>query len=117
MLGERQASVGKITPAFVCESLNVQADLKEKKLRKPRRQFSYESPEGQLTDSLKKLEVSFFNVVINNANVARSHPREIRDIGKTGENFRVLSTFSTLSNKELTDECAALISTRQCDGL
>ena len=103
MLGERQASVGKITPAFVCESLNVQADLKEKKLRKPRRQFSYESPEGQLTDSLKKLEVSFFNVGIDNANVAIQERIEILE--KFGENFGVLSAFPTLSNDHRPMRC------------
>ena len=42
----------------MCESLNVQADLKEKRLRKTKRQFSYESPDEQLRDSLMKLDVS-----------------------------------------------------------
>ena len=98
----------------MCESLNVQADLKEKRLRKTKRQFSYESPDEQLSDSLKKLEVSFFNVVIDNANVAIQERFETLE--KVGENFGVLSTFSTLSNEELTEQCAALSSTLQYDG-
>ena len=98
----------------MCESLNLQAYFKEKSLRKAKRQISYESPGEQLTGSLKNLELSFFKVVIDNANLAIQERFETLE--KVGDNFGVLSTFSTLSNEELAEECAALSSTLQCGG-
>ncbi|KAM3833954.1 zinc finger MYM-type protein 1-like [Diretmus argenteus] len=97
----------------LCESMNVEAVLKQRRLRSIKRQFSYETPDEPLDDAMRKLEVSFFNVVLDNANTAIMERFETLE--NVGEKFRVLSTFTTLSNAELTEQCAALSSTLQCD--
>ena len=45
--------------------MNVEAVLKQKRIRKTKRQFSYEIPDQEMTDALRKMEVSFFNVVVD----------------------------------------------------
>ncbi|XP_064082976.1 uncharacterized protein LOC135198989 [Macrobrachium nipponense] len=42
----------------ICEEMNVEAALKQKRLRTTKRQFSYEAPDEPITDALKKW--SFF---------------------------------------------------------
>ncbi|XP_076044693.1 zinc finger MYM-type protein 1-like [Oratosquilla oratoria] len=49
----------------VCEEMNVEAALKQKRLRTTKRQFSYEAFHEPITDALKKMEFSFFNVVVD----------------------------------------------------
>lgn len=49
------------------EEMNVEAVLKQKRLRSTKRHFSYESHDEPFSDALKKLEVEFFNVVVVDA--------------------------------------------------
>lgn len=48
----------------ICEGMAV---LQQKRLRSTKRHFSYESFDEPLSDALKKLEVTFFNVVVDAA--------------------------------------------------
>lgn len=47
--------------------MNIDAVLKEKRLRKTKQHFSYESPDEPIGDPLKKMETTFFNVVVDTA--------------------------------------------------
>ena len=55
----------------IFEGMNVAAFLQQKRLRSTKRHFSYESFDGPLSDALKKLEVTFFNVVADAATLAQ----------------------------------------------
>lgn len=50
-----------------CEEMNVEAVLKEKRLQSIKTHFSYEAPDEPVRDALKRLETTFFNVVIDSA--------------------------------------------------
>ncbi len=54
----------------ICEEINVEAVLKQKRLRSTKRHFSYESHDEPLSDALRKLDVGFFNVVVDAATLA-----------------------------------------------
>lgn len=54
----------------ICEEMNVEAILKQKRLRSTKRHFSYESHDEPFSDALRKLEVEFFNVVVDAAMLA-----------------------------------------------
>lgn len=67
----------------MCEEMNVVAALKEKRLRTTKRQFSYEAPDEPLTDALKKMEVSFFNAVVDVAIASlRERTEMMSDVAK-----------------------------------
>ncbi|QQP37050.1 Zinc finger MYMtype protein 1like [Caligus rogercresseyi] len=61
--------------------MNVDAVLLQKRLRSTKRHFSYEAFDEPLSDALKKLEVTFFNVIVDAATSAIrerfSHWREV----------------------------------------
>lgn len=86
--------------------MNVEAVLQQKRLRSTKRNFSYESFDEPLSDALKKLEVTFFNVVVDAATSALQE--RFSTLENVGEKFGVLSTFQSLSNEELTEQCEAL---------
>ncbi|XP_064106853.1 uncharacterized protein LOC135215830 [Macrobrachium nipponense] len=46
----------------ICEEMNVESALKQKRLRTTKRQFSYDAPDEPITDAF-----SFFNVVVDMA--------------------------------------------------
>ena len=58
-----------------------------------------------MIDTLKKLDVTFFNVVVDVATALRERFYPLENVG---EKFGVLSTFQSLSNEELTEQCEAL---------
>lgn len=45
------------------ETLNIEPELKEKRLKSTKRQFAYEAVDEPLNDALIKLEVTFSNVL------------------------------------------------------
>lgn len=47
----------------VCENMNVEAVLKQKRLWNTKRQFGYEAANETVTAALKRMEITFFNVV------------------------------------------------------
>lgn len=55
------------TAKELCEALNIEPELKEKRLRSTKGQFAYEAPDEPMNDAMKKLEVTFFNTVVDSA--------------------------------------------------
>ena len=98
----------------MCEDMNVEAVLKQKRLRSTKRHFSYETHDEPLTDALRKLEITFFNVVVDAATT--SIKERFTTLENVGEKFGVLTNFSTLSNEELTESCKALSTTLHFQG-
>ncbi|XP_064104076.1 uncharacterized protein LOC135213912 [Macrobrachium nipponense] len=79
--------------------MNVEAALKQKRLRTTKRQFFYEAPDEPITDALKKMEFSFFNVVVDMAiESLRERTGMMSDVAKK---FSVLINFSDLTSSEL----------------
>ncbi len=74
----------------ICEEINVEAVWKQKRLRSTQRHFSYESHDEPFSDALRRLEVGFFNVVVD---AATSAITEVFYIGKCGKHVRGLDKF------------------------
>ncbi|XP_064122488.1 uncharacterized protein LOC135226712 [Macrobrachium nipponense] len=92
----------------ICEEMNVEAALKQKRLRTTKRQFSYEAPDEPITDALKKMEFSFFNVVVDMAiESLRERTGMMSDVAKK---FSVLISFSSELEKQAKDLCNTLTS-------
>ncbi|XP_025760119.1 zinc finger MYM-type protein 1-like [Oreochromis niloticus] len=102
-------SAAQMSAKDMCEDMNIEAVLQQKRLRSTKRHFSYESFDEPLSDALKKLEVTFFNVVVDAA-VSSIQERFIT-LENVGEKFGVLTHFPNLSNDELTEQCKALSTT------
>lgn len=67
----------------ICEDMNVEAVLKQKRLRSTKRHFSYESHDEPFSDALRKLEVEFFNVVVDAATSAiKERFSTLENVGK-----------------------------------
>lgn len=98
----------------ICEEMNVEAVLKQKRLRTTKRHFSYKSHDEPFTDALTKLEVGFFNVSVD---AAISAIRErFSTLENVGQKFGVLTNFPSLTDKELADQCEALGTTLHFEG-
>ncbi|XP_077052859.1 zinc finger MYM-type protein 1-like [Siphateles boraxobius] len=98
----------------ICEDMNVEAVLKQKRLRSTKRHFSYESHDEPFSDALRKLEVEFFNVVIDAATSAIKE--RFSTLENVGKKFGVLTNFPSLADVELTDQCEALGTTLHFKG-
>ncbi len=94
--------------------MNVEAVLQLKRLRSTKRHFSYEASDEPLSDALKKLEVTFFNVVVDAATSAIQE--RFSTLENVREKFGVLSNFQKLSDNELKKECKTLQTTLQLKG-
>lgn len=57
----------QISAMDMYNDMNVEAVLQQKRLKSMKKHFSYESPDEPINDALKKLEVTFFNVVVDAA--------------------------------------------------
>lgn len=60
-------SDAQTTAKEMCEEINVEAELKQKRLRTTKRHFAYESPDEPIGDAPQKMETTFFNVVVDTA--------------------------------------------------
>lgn len=98
----------------ICEEMNVEAVLQQKRLRSTKRHFSYEAFDEPLSDALKKLEVTFFNVVVDAA--ASAVQERFSTLQNVREKFGVLSNFRNLPDKELQKECETLQTTLHFKG-
>ncbi|CAB4064988.1 unnamed protein product [Lepeophtheirus salmonis] len=49
-----------ISAKQMCEDMDVEAELKQKRLRTTIRHFGYESPDEPIQDALRKIETAFF---------------------------------------------------------
>jgi len=68
--------------------------------------FSYESHDEPFSDALRKLEVGFFNVVVDAATSAIT--KRFSTLENVGNKFGVLTNFPSLAGEELTEQCNAL---------
>lgn len=89
--------------------MNVDTVLKQKRRRKNKRQFSYESPDEPEGNALKNLEISFFNVIVD-ASVTSLQER-FKLLGDVEDKFGVLVNFPNLPEEELAKECETLSNT------
>ncbi|XP_023809021.1 zinc finger MYM-type protein 1-like [Oryzias latipes] len=90
----------------MCKEMNVEAILKQKRIRSTKCQFSYESHDEPFSDALKKLEVEFFNVVVDEALSAIAERFSTLEVVQN--RFGVLTNFPSLGDEELTEQCEAL---------
>ncbi|KAK0137692.1 Zinc finger MYM-type protein 1 [Merluccius polli] len=93
----------------LCEEMNVDTVLRQKRLRKTKRQFSYESPDEPEGDALKKLEISFFNVIVD-ASVTSLQER-FKLLSDVHDKFGVLVNFPNLLEEDVAKECETLSNT------
>ncbi|QQP50466.1 Zinc finger MYMtype protein 1like [Caligus rogercresseyi] len=82
--------------------MNVDAVLQQKRLRSTKRYFSYDASDEPLSDTLKKLEVTFFNAVVDAATSAIQE--RFSTLENVIEKFGVLSNFQSLADNELQKE-------------
>ena len=93
----------------MCEEMNVDAVLVQKRLKSTKRHFSYESPDEPLKDALQNLEVTFFNVVVDVA--VSAHKERFTTLKEVEGKFGILSTFPDLPHQELMKQAEALAHT------
>ncbi|XP_034081663.1 uncharacterized protein LOC117552398 [Gymnodraco acuticeps] len=107
-------SDAQTTAKEMCEEMNVESVLKQKRLRSTKRQFGYESPDEPIDDALKKMEITFFNVVLDTA--LSSLDERFQHLEEVNDKFGVLINFPTTSNEELPKHCQTLSSALTHDG-
>lgn len=90
----------------ISEDMNVEAVLKQKRLRSTKHPFSYESCDEPFSDALRKLEITFFNVIVNAATSAIQE--RFSTLENVGEKFGVLTHFPSLSDEKLEEQCEVL---------
>ncbi len=76
--------------------------------------FSYESHDEPFSDALRKLEVGFFNVVVDAAMSAITE--RCSTFENVGNKFRVLTNFPSLADEKLAEQCNALGTTLHYEG-
>lgn len=86
--------------------MNVEAVLNQKRLRTTKRQFGYESPDEPVQDALRKMEVTFFNVVVDRA--ISSLDERFQNLDDVNEKFGVLTNFHKMPKQELLHHCQTL---------
>ncbi|KAL4008486.1 hypothetical protein ACER0C_002338 [Sarotherodon galilaeus] len=99
-------SDAQTTAKEMCEEMNVEAELKQKRLRTTKRHFGYESPDEPIQDALKKMETTFFNVVVDTA--ISSLDERFQNLGEVNDKFGVLLNFHNLQKEELLQQCQTL---------
>ncbi len=98
----------------ICEEINVEAVLDQKRLRSTKGHFSYESHDEPFSDALRKLEVGFFNVVVDAATSAITE--RFSTLENVGNKFGVLTNFPSLADEKLAEQCNALGTTLHFEG-
>ncbi len=104
----------KMAAKNMCEEINVEAVLKQKWLRSTKRHFSYESHDEPFSDALRKLEVGFFNVVVDAATSAITE--RFSTFENMGNIFGVLINVPSLADEKLAEQCNALGTTLHYEG-
>ncbi|KAL0194560.1 hypothetical protein M9458_008132, partial [Cirrhinus mrigala] len=90
------------------------AELKQKHLRTTNRHFGYESPDEPIQDALRKLETTFFNVVVDTA--ISSLDERFQNLGEVNNMFGVLLDFPNLEEEDLLQKCQTLSTALTHDG-
>ncbi|CAM4635381.1 unnamed protein product [Leuciscus chuanchicus] len=94
------------TAKELCEAMNIEPELKEKRLRNTKRQFAYETADEPFSDALKILEVTFFNSVVDSA--LMSLQGRFETMTQVRDKFGVLLDFSRvhgMSKEDLQKKC------------
>ncbi|KAJ3614350.1 hypothetical protein NHX12_017924 [Muraenolepis orangiensis] len=100
-------AAAQTTAKDLCEEMNIEAVLVQKRLRNTKRQFTYEATDEPLADAC--LEVTFFNVVVDAA--LNSLEERFDTMQNVKDNFGVLLNFNnvtTMSRDTLKNQCADL---------
>ncbi|XP_042240910.1 uncharacterized protein LOC121878653 [Homarus americanus] len=93
----------------ICEAMSVDTVLKQKRLRTKKCHFSYECADEPVSDVLKRMETTFFNVVVDT--VISSLNERFKTLGEVNEKFKVLLGFTDMSDKDIVDHCQTLSNT------
>ncbi|XP_056466856.1 uncharacterized protein LOC130405715 [Gadus chalcogrammus] len=108
------------TARSICEEMNVEAVLKDKRLRTSKRHFSYEAPDEPVADALQNLEVNFFNIVVDST--IASIDERFETLNQVKTKYGVVLNFSTacqMSSDSLKGQCMQLEKTltfnQDCD--
>nr|XP_023667508.1 uncharacterized protein LOC111843829 [Paramormyrops kingsleyae] len=88
------------------KEMNVEAELKQKRLRTTKRHFGYDSPDEPMQDALRKMETTFFNVVVDTA--ISSLDERFQNLGEVNNKFGVLLNFPYLGEDDLLQKCQTL---------
>ncbi|KAK4297614.1 hypothetical protein Pmani_029990 [Petrolisthes manimaculis] len=104
----------QISAKEICEEMNVVAVLKKKRLRSTKREFSYEAFDEPLTDTRKKLEVSFLTAVVDVAVTSLRERTEMRS--NVASKFSVLINFPAglSADDEMEKQAKDLCNTLKC---
>lgn len=92
------------TAKEMCDEMNVEAVLKQKRLRTTKRQFGYEAPDEPIGDA--KMENTVFYVVVDTA--LSSLDERFQTLGEVNGKFGVLLNFPNMSKQELLEHCQTL---------
>ena len=113
-------SDAQTTARSICEEMNVEAVLKDKRLRTSKRHFSYEAPDEPVADALQNLEVNFFNIVVDST--IASIDERFETLNQVKTKYGVVLNFSTacqMSSDSLKGQCMQLEKTltfnQDCD--
>ncbi|QQP39921.1 Uncharacterized protein FKW44_013792, partial [Caligus rogercresseyi] len=99
-------SDAQTTAKEMCEEMNVEAKLKQKRLRTTKKHFSYDSPDEHIHDALRKMETTFFNMVMDTA--ISSLDERFQNLGEVNRIFGVLLDFPNLGEEDLLLKCQTL---------
>lgn len=86
--------------------MNTEAVLKEKRLWSTKKHFAYEAADEPQSDAMKKLKVSFFNVVVDCC--IQSLEDRFQSLREVKDNFGVLLSFSQLDAQTRRVQCKLL---------
>lgn len=90
----------------ICEEMNTEPVLKDKRLRSTKKHFAYEASDEPIADAMKRLEVCFFNALVDCA--IQSLEDRFQSLGEVRNNFGVLLNFSDLDAQTLREQCKIL---------
>ncbi|XP_034058243.1 zinc finger MYM-type protein 1-like [Gymnodraco acuticeps] len=102
-------AAAQATAKDMCEEINVEAVLKEKRMRSTKKHFAYEAPDEPIADAMKRLETTFFNVVVDTT--IESLKDRFETLGEVRARFGVLLNLKKLDRVELCNQCDKLCST------
>ncbi|GAA6090964.1 zinc finger MYM-type protein 1-like, partial [Tachysurus ichikawai] len=109
-------SSAQVTAKEMCEEMNVEAVIKQKRLRSTKRHFGYEAPDESIGDALKKSETNVFNVVVDTALSSLATRSQTLGGGEVNDTFGVLLNFPNMSKEELLEHCQTLSTALSHDG-
>lgn len=88
----------------ICDRMKT--EVEEKRLSSTKRHFAYEAADEQIVDAMKRLEVSFFNAVVD-CSILSLEDR-FKSLSEVKENFGVLLNFRELDQKVRREQCELL---------